>query len=171
MGRRVLALDQSSKVTGYAVFEDGALRDYGHFTCSDNDIAIRLMHIRQQVEQLIDKYNITEMVIEDIQLQEGVGNNVATFKLLAEVFGVITELSAEKDISTAAVLAVKWKNGLKFKTRHREEQKREAQQTVELLFNKKATQDEADAVCIGIYYLKTFVYNEALAKEDDFNWV
>lgn len=171
MGRRVLALDQSSKVTGYAVFKDGALSDYGHFTCSDTDIGIRLMRIRQQVEQLIDKYDITEMVIEDIQLQEGVGNNVATFKLLAEVFGVITELGAEKDIPTAAVLAVKWKNGLKFKTRHREDQKREAQQVVQFLFNEKATQDEADAVCIGIYYLKTFVYNEAAAAEEDFNWV
>lgn len=49
------------------------------------------------------------------------GNNVATFKLLSEVFGVITELSAEKDIPTAAVLAIKWKNGLKFRTRHRDE--------------------------------------------------
>lgn len=170
MSRRILALDQSSKVSGYAVFEDGTLKDYGHFTCTSDDIAIRLMNIRQQVENLIDKYNITEMVIEDIQLQEGVGNNVATFKLLSEVFGVITELGAEKDISTAAVLAIKWKNGLKFRTRRREEQKREAQETANLLFGVKATQDEADAICIGVYYLKTFVFNNTITAEDDFNW-
>ena len=170
MSRRILALDQSSKVTGYAVFENGTLKDYGHFTCSDTDIALRLMHIRQKVENLIDKYNITEMVIEDIQLQEGVGNNVATFKLLSEVFGVITELSAEKDIATAAVLAIKWKNGLKFRTRHRDEQKKEAQQTANLLFNINPTPDEADAICIGIYYLKAYIYKQE-AQENDFNWV
>ena len=96
MGRRILALDQSSRTSGYAIFVEGHLETFGHFTIKDEDIGIRLLKIRQQVETLVNKYDITEAIIEDIQLQTNVSNNVATFKALAEVFGVIYENSAPK---------------------------------------------------------------------------
>ena len=170
MGRCILALDQSSKITGYAIFNNGALVKYGHFTCNDNDFSLRLMHIREHVEGLIDQYNISEMIIEDIQLQEGVGNNVATFKKLAEVYGVITELAQELDVKCSSVLATQWKFGLHFRTHHREDQKKEAQELVKTAFGEAVTSDEADAICIGIYYLSDKIYEKNTSTSAAFDW-
>ena len=88
---KILALDQSSRITGWAVFEDDKLIDSGKFTVSDDDIGIRLVKIRKKVLELISQFEIDKVYFEDIQLQGNVTNNVQTFKVLAEVFGVIYE--------------------------------------------------------------------------------
>ena len=38
---KLLALDQSSRISGFAVSEDGKLHDYGHFTFTDKDFGER----------------------------------------------------------------------------------------------------------------------------------
>ena len=169
MSRRILALDQSSRTSGYAIFVEGRLETFGHFTIKDEDIGIRLLKIRQQVETLVNKYNITEVIMEDIQLQTNISNNVSTFKALAEVFGVIYELLTEMNIKVTSALASSWKSKLKIKSRQRQQQKQEAQELVSTLYSVKATQDEADAICIGTYYL----ISENLPKEDaeeNYDW-
>ena len=90
----LLALDQASLTSGFAVFKDGELFDHGKFTFDDDDIAERLVKIRKKVIELIEKYDINEVAFEDIQMQNNV-NNVQTFKVLSEVYGVILELLHE----------------------------------------------------------------------------
>ena len=68
---------------------------------------------------MIEKYAINKVVFEDIQLQGNVTNNVQTFKILAEVFGVIYELVTELEIEHAAVLSSSWKSTLGIKGRTR----------------------------------------------------
>lgn len=150
---RVLALDQSSRITGWAIFDDKKLTKYGKFVASKEDIGERLYEIRDFVKKLIVDWEIDEVVFEDIQLQNNVGNNVQTFKVLAEVFGIIDELLVEINIPHTAVLASSWKSTLGVKGRTRPEQKRNAQVYVEKTYNVKATQDESDAICIGSHYL------------------
>ena len=150
--KRLLALDQSSKTTGYAVYHDDRLYTFGHFTCNQKDIGERLMNIRYKVIELIDQYDINEVIMEDIHLEEDVNNNVQTFKKLAEVFGVIYEMLTEKDISNNAVQASVWKSGVGIASRQRAAQKRDAQKLVHEKFNVNPTEDEADAVCIGLYW-------------------
>ena len=95
----LLALDQASQTSGFAIFKDGKLVDYGKFTFSDNEIADRLVKIRKKIIELIEHYEITEVAFEDIQMQ----NNVETFKVLSEVYGVILELLQEKEIKYAII--------------------------------------------------------------------
>jgi hypothetical protein len=93
-------------------------------------------------------------VFEDIQLQANQGNNVDTFKKLAEVFGVIYELLTELNISNRAVLSTVWKSKLKLlhgTGQKRESQKQEAQRWVVETYGVKPTQDESDAICIGVW--------------------
>ena len=151
--RKLLALDQSSKTSGYAVFYDKELKYYGHFTFEDDDLGDRLYKIRKKVNELIEKYEINEVVFEDIQLQNNVGNNVKTFKVLAEVFGIIYELATELKLPHREVLAATWKSTLNIKGKTRPEQKKNAQKYVNEKFNIKATQDECDAICIGVHTL------------------
>lgn len=145
--RRILALDQASVTTGYSIFYENELKTYGHFSYDNTNIGERLKNVRQKVQELIEQYNITEVILEDIQLQ----NNVQTFKVLAQVLGVLEELCSEMDIKYQTVLATVWRAKIGIKGRERPTQKREAQKYVENTYHIKATQDEADSICIGTY--------------------
>ena len=123
---RLLALDQASRTSGYAIFEDDKLIDFGTFTYDDTDIGVRLHKIRNKIDSLICDNNIDKVVFEDIQLQGNVANNVQTFKTLAEVFGIIYELVTALDIEHEAVLSSSWKSTLNIKGRTRPEQKKNA---------------------------------------------
>lgn len=150
-----LSLDQASRTTGWSVFEDNKLKDYGKFDYNDQDIGVRLNKIRNKVKELTDTYSPDQVIFEEIQLQNNVGNNVQTFKILAMVYGVIAELLAELGIPNKTILASSWKSKLGIKGKTRAEQKKNAQQYVLDNYNIKVIQDIADAVCIGAASLKT----------------
>lgn len=174
---KILALDQASKTTGYAIFENSKLIDYGSFTVQDKVIPKRLVKIRNRVNELIDKHNIDKVILEDIQMQETVNgrkassvdeiNNVQTFKILAEVLGVIVELLEEKSIPYDIVLSNKWKSFLQIKGTIRDEQKRNAKLYVKETFNIDVIQDTCDAICIGMYALGI---PRATKEVDEFDW-
>lgn len=145
----ILALDQSSIITGYSVFRNGKLYKYGKFSFDDSDLGKRLYNIRQKLIELINEYEVDELIFEDIQLQANIKQNVQTFKVLAEVFGLVEELASELQIPHRAYLAASWKSQLGIKGKNRAEQKRNAQKYVIDTYGIKCTQDEADAICIG----------------------
>ena len=165
----LLALDQASLTSGFAVFKDGNLFDYGKFTFSDEDIADRLVKIRNKVIELIDQYEINEVAFEDIQMQNSV-NNVQTFKVLAEVYGVILELLQEKEMKYTIISSNTWKSTLGIKGRARAEQKRNAQQFVLDTYNVKAIQDTCDAICIGTHILRNPGQGTKISSEEGFDW-
>lgn len=145
----ILALDQASKTSGYSVFKDGKLHTYGKFTFEDADLGERLCKIKNKILELINEYDIDELIFEDIQLQNNVTQNVQTFKILAEVYGLIDQMASELKIPHRSYLASSWKSQLGIKGKDRAEQKRNAQKYVMSTYSVKCTQDEADAICIG----------------------
>lgn len=150
----ILALDQASRTSGYAVFSNsGQLIASGTFTFDDDFIPKRLVKIRNKVISLIQEYTITKVLLEDIQLQAQT-NNVSTHKILAEVLGVLEELCAELKISHEVIHSQTWKSGLGIKGRDRATQKRNAQLFITDVYNIKVSQDESDAICIGTHYVK-----------------
>lgn len=151
---RILALDQASRVTGYAIFEDDNLIDSGTFTLTDDDVGERLVQLRNTIINFIEQQKINVVLFEDIQLQAGAAG-VTTYKVLAEVFGVIQELVTEKAIEYHIIHSQTWKSALNIKGKARTEQKRNAQAYVADTFNLKVTQDAADAICIGAAYIKS----------------
>jgi hypothetical protein len=46
---KLLALDQSSRVTGIAIFQDGKLEKYEKLDLNDDNLAIRLVKIRNYI--------------------------------------------------------------------------------------------------------------------------
>ena len=162
---KILALDQSTRVTGWAVFVDGALQEYGKFDAENAgaDIGKRLTYIREKVRALIDKYDIQKILIEEIQLQNTVGNNVVTYKKLAYVQAVLIQMFDELKLPYEVIASSSWKSTLGIKGRARAEQKKNAQIYVNTIYGIKATQDECDAICIGTHYTK-------LPSNEGFNW-
>lgn len=161
---RLLALDQASRTTGYAIFEDDKLIDSGTFTLKSDDIGERLVAYRKRIQQLIEDNDIEEVAFEDIQMQSQI-NNVQTFKVLAEIFGVTQEYLAEHKHSYHIVSSNTWKSKLNIKGRARAEQKKNAQAYVLETFGKKVSQDESDAICIG-----ASIVLDNKKKKADFNW-
>ena len=152
---KLLALDQSSKVTGYTVLEDGKIIKVSHFECVGDDVGDRLSQFRKKIIHLIEEYNIDEIVFEDIQLQDVNGNKetgIKTFKVLAEVFGVVYELLSERKIKNTAVLPIKWKAHFKIAGKGRAQEKKMAQSYVMNNYNIACTEDEADSLCIALYH-------------------
>lgn len=164
----LLAIDQASVTSGYAVFKDGKLVDYGKFTFNDDVIAERLVKIRTKVQELIKEYDIDEVAFEDIQMQGNVANNVQTFKVLSEVFGVVSETLQEMKMKYTVVMAGTWKSTLGIKGRTRPEQKRNAQEYVLNTYGVKAIQDVCDAICIGAHVLKRPGVGTTVS--DGFDW-
>ena len=150
---RILALDQASRTSGYAIFEDNNLIDYGTFTLTQDDVGQRLVKLRDIIVQLIIDNQIDLVLFEDIQLQGGAAG-VTTYKVLAEVLGVIQETLTEKQVKHELVHSQTWKSVLNIKGRTRPEQKRNATLYVLNTYDKKVVQDAADAICIGAAYLK-----------------
>ena len=148
----ILALDQASRTSGYAVFQEDKLIASGTFTYGDDDFSLRLVKIRNKVIALIEQYNINKILLEDIQLQ-GQTNNVETYRKLAEVRGVLSELACEMNIPHEIIHSQTWKSTLNIKGRDRATQKRNAQAFVVDTYGKKVTQDESDAICIGTHYI------------------
>ena len=130
-----------------------------HFTITKDDFAERLVEIRNTVSKLIEEHDIDAVAFEDIQLQNNVVQNVKTFKMLAEVFGVILELLQEKKMKYYVVAPNVWKATFKIAGRGREVEKKLAQKYVLDEYGIKCTQDEADAACIGIHITKTTTEN------------
>lgn len=146
---RILALDQASRVSGWSIFIDGKLESWGHITTEQEDIGERLVAIRKFIIDKIQDWEIDTIAFEDIQMQSTVGNNVHTFKTLANVYGVVYETAVELNKKVMIIPSVTWKSKLQIKGKRRPEQKKNAQEWVINTYNIKATQDECDAICIG----------------------
>lgn len=157
---KILALDQSSRVSGWAVFDDGELIEYGKIDLSkESQIGERLHKLRQLIFNMIKELNIDKVILEDIYMDGQKINNIQTFKVLAEVFGVLFELCIDLNIPVEAVLAGTWKSTLNIKGKTRPEQKRAAQTWVQENYNIKASQDEVDAICIGSHIIHQNINN------------
>lgn len=154
MSKGILALDQSTRVSGWAFYKD-ELIDFGHWENTHEDLAIRIHKLCQQIQTKIDIYKPELIVIENIQMQHG---DVATFQKLAQVQGALMALCVENEIDYKLVYPSEWRkecNFLKGNDLKRENQKKIAQQWVKDKYNMKCTQDEADAICIAYAENKT----------------
>ena len=147
--RRTLALDQASRTTGWAIYDNKTLIASGHFSIPANKIIQdRLKSFVIYLNDLIEKYHPEKIYYGGIQYQ----SNIETYKKLAYIQAMIIYFSGSIPITELGPShwrsVIKDKYGIKF-GRSRAEQKQKAQEFVEQFFNKKVTEDEADAICLG----------------------
>ena len=154
----IIALDQSTQLTGYAIFQDRDLIAHGVFSPS-GDYEHRIVKLRQWLLDKLEplKPNV-EVYFEDIQLQDLGGGSIGitTFKKLAHVQGALIVTCIEEDIPYTIVPAATWRKTCGVKGRVRSEYKPAAQAHVLEKYGIQATEDEADAICIGEYGVKNF---------------
>lgn len=150
---KLLALDQSSKVSGYAIFEDGKLTHEGWFSVGSTlPIEQRLNKFIAKLNELYNNHEFDKVIFEDIQLQAG---NVKTFKTLSYIQAAIIIWCYNNDIKYSVSAPSHWRSiikdtcGVSF-GRKRAEQKQAAMDFVKEKFKlDNPTEDTCDAICIG----------------------
>ena len=153
MSSAILALDQSLKVSGAAIFENKKLVHYEAFSIKpDQKMERRLMDIWQQLNELWHDYQFEKIYFEDIQLQAG---NALTYKHLAYVQATIILWCAVNEVSYEMFTASHWRKVLGGGFgRKRQEQKEHAIRLVQEKYGMIVSSDEADAICIGMAAIK-----------------
>ena len=87
---------------------------------------------------------------------------IKTFKMLAEVFGVVHELLNELQLDYYIIPPIVWKATVKIAGKGRTAEKKLAQKWVTDNYGIKCTEDEADAVCLGTHVIKK--------ENSEFDW-
>lgn len=164
---RVLALDAATGTTGYAIFDDKKLVDYGTYTTTEfADATGRINDVKRWLLSVIEKTKPDAIGIENIQYQK----NVKMFQTLANLQGVLLDTLHEKQIQYKLAYSSTWRSFLGIcGGEERENAKQQAQNYVRLMYHIKATQDEADAICLGYYFAQQFVPKVARIKQQ-YEW-
>lgn len=87
--------------------------------------------------------------------------NVKTFQMLAEVYGILELTLTEIKMPFESVAPVVWKAGIKVAGKGRTREKALTQKWVKDTYGLDCTEDEADSVGIGAYVVK---------RQDCFDW-
>lgn len=147
---RILALDQATHISGYAVFNNKNLIDYGTFEAiGENDIE-RSVQVKQWMISLIDQFEIDFVGLEGIQYQTAAG--VTTFETLARLQGILAATCVEEKVKYKIVNTNTWRDHCGVKGKSRPDKKRSMQRLVQDWFQLKVKEDEADSIGIGKYF-------------------
>lgn len=146
---RILALDQATYTSGYSVFSNKHLIDFGTFSIKDNDEIERGLKVKQWLISLIEQYQVDFVAIEGIQFQQQIG--VTTFETLARLQGILAVTCLEENIPYKIIPTNTWRSHCGVSGRSRVDKKRSMQRLVKEWFDIQPTEDECDAIGIGKY--------------------
>lgn len=146
---KVLAFDQSTKISAYSLWIDGKYVEVGVIDLHKmKDTSERVRAMGVELCKTIGKYNPEIVVIEEVAQQ----SNAMTLKLLARIQGVIIGFCAAHNIDTYIIEPSKWRSTLSFKQGSgvkRAELKAQAIEHVETEYGLDLSEDECEALCIG----------------------
>ena len=147
---RFLALDQSTNITGWSIYDGNELIKYGVFSTSEsNDEIARDYEVRIWLINMINNWKPDFVGIEGIQYQQNFG--VTTFETLARLQGIIMETLYELNLPYVVCPTNTWRHHCGVKGRTRVDKKKSMQLLVKEWFDITITDDEADAIGIGKY--------------------
>ena len=161
--KRILALDQSTRITGWSIYDSGELIKYGTFITDLDDEIQRDRAIKNWLINMVNNWKPEYIGLEGIQYQQNMG--VTTFETLARLQGILMETLLELNIEYSICPTNTWRAHCQVKGKTRIDKKRSMQLLAKQWFDISVTDDEADAIGIGKYVAE--VLNK---KVEIFNW-
>lgn len=149
----VLSLDQSTMKTGYAVFNDNLLITHGVIDLhKEHSSWEREQLMRIKIKDLIKQHRPKVVVLEGVSSK----SNPQTVIMLGRLQGYILSAAWDKNADTKIYLPTEWRkiNGIKQGPRTRQELKEQSIRLVEDSYGVTLPEDEAEAIAIGIAYMK-----------------
>lgn len=143
---KILSLDVSTTSTGFAVINNGLVKEYGTFSYTNSDFVLRCQRMADYLSEVLEKHSdIEKVVIEELK----VGKNTATVAKLAIAQGVL--LRELKGIHTTFVGPTVWRRHFGINDK-REEAKLKALKLVDKLGYVVKNDDEAEAILLGLFF-------------------
>lgn len=165
--KRTLALDQATKVTGYAIFDNTKLIKYGTFSTSSDDDIERMSMMRTWLTSMITSWKPDYIGIEGIQFQEEGGGQrmgITVFQTLARLQGILMMVCHDAKIPFEICPTNTWRHSCGVKGKTRTDKKRSTQLLVKQWYDIKVSEDEADAIGIGKYLTNFIQRNTEVAN-------
>lgn len=142
---KILALDISTKSSGYCVIENGKVKDYGTITSDEKDFLDRGQYMAEFIRLLCEKYGTFDYAyIEELK----VISNQRTLEMLGIVQGMIIRELKNSDVSLVPPTVWRKPYGLNGK---RAEAKKKAIAICEDKGFTVTNDDEAEAILLGFY--------------------
>lgn len=156
---RILSFDQSTKVSGYAVFDDGEYIESGVVDLKKSKLETneRSFQMAKDLWMIIKKYKPDELIIEDVQQQA----NPRSVIILARLAGMIIGYSEAHNVKTHILLPTQWRKALEYSQGagiKRQELKKQSIDYVKNNFGLNLPEDECEAICINCASQKIFEF-------------
>lgn len=176
-GKVTIGLDAATKHTGFAVFYEQELIDYGIINCENKDWRERLFEQSKKLTKLFNKYKPSKVFVEDVPLNTQGGIKVAI--MLGAVQGMIYGVGASKNIEMEFIQPSSWRANLGLfdgtkEGKHRDELKQKSVNKANELFNldlvykspnSKFNQDDiSDAILLCYSQVKSKYFGKKLDK-------
>lgn len=159
---KVLAFDQSSKLTGWSLFESNQYMSSGVIDKHKiSNIDERIGEMGIDICKTIKEYKPDYVVIENVQQQSG----VSTVIHLARLQGFILGWCYVHNIKVEIIGPSQWRSALKIKQGAGIKRKELKEQSIEYVKKKygiEASEDECEAICINDGIRKKFLTEDEL---------
>lgn len=148
---RILSMDQSTRCSGYAVFENGEYICSGVVDMSKSTLATyeRSFEMAKALWKIIKKYKPDCLIIEDTQQQ----NNVKTVITLARLQGMIIGYAEAHKVKVHILLPTQWRAAMGYSQGPKVKRGMLKQQSIDYVknnYNLNLPEDEAEAICEGV---------------------
>lgn len=163
--KRILGIDQATRISGYSIFENGKLIHYGKFKAEGFSTIERDASVRNWLINTVKNWQIDYVGLEGIQMQNnlsgGAAMGVTTFEALARLQGILMITLWDLKISFDTVHTSVWRKHCGVKGKSRADKKKSMQLIVKNTYDLNVSEDEADAIGIGKYTA------EVMSKEEE----
>ena len=155
----ILALDLSTKSSGWAVFEETQLMAHGCITAASTDVIKRIQKIIKELSiNVLSQYPIETVIVEEVRPETGTVSNIRTHKVLMWLQAALEFLLHEQypKAKVEYVYPSEWRKACGIHTGRgikRGSLKEADVAFVERTYSIKVNDDEADAIGIGHAYV------------------
>lgn len=154
---KVLCFDQSTRLSGWACFNDNQYVESGVIDMSKSKLETekRSFEMARELWKIIKKYQPQFLVLEDVQQQ----SNAKTMIVLARLSGMIIGYAEAHKVQTYIVQPTRWRSALEYTQGpkvKRDELKQQSIDYVKEHFGLDLPEDECEAIAEGIAAHKIF---------------
>lgn len=159
-GTRVMGIDNATQNMGISIFDDGKLVFQTLIKIGGSNFEDRIQTIFNMMEhQIIKEWEPDYMIFEDIQYQ----NNYQTYKKLAMLLGLLIVAAQNAGVKWEVVPPVTWRSHFGISGK-RETVKKQAISKIATMYQLDVTDDIAEAILIGQYYVEKILAIKQIKK-------
>ena len=163
---KIMSLDQSTRATGYCVFENGQYVCSGVIDKSKSklDTDARSFDMAKDIWKVIAKYKPDELILEETQQQ----TNVKTVIILSRLQGMIIGYAEAHKVKTHILPPSQWRAALLYKQGPKVKRAELKQQSIDYVkehYGFTLSEDECEAICINAAAHKIYTFEDDIWGE------